>query len=237
MCYATGLYLPSFIHYSSSWSISWSYEHGCCNCGDAIKSGDNHYLVSWYSEVWQGYTTTHVEHLSALLQIQCCYLHCVLWFERTQDSALGSRWSQHNVYSLSSCLLPWCLSQSLSTVTPPISNTYNFIVFTSVVLMQEFTPLEQLKNAYCFALLCTTLQSCCMYGTSCTAWPTSPDNIAVQVHEFLAYQFIQLNFFLYLAARSSEYGKHYCHTRNIHLKLLLTECTCGVQPFRHVSYC
>jgi len=68
------------------------------------------------------------------------------------------------------------------------------------------------ENAYCFALLCTTLQSCCMYGTSCTAWPTSPDNIAVQVHEFLAYQFIQLNFFLYLAARSSEYGKHYCHT-------------------------
>lgn len=106
MCYATGLYLPSFIHYSSSWSISWSYEHGCCNCGDAIKSGDNHYLVSWYSEVWQGYTTMHVEHLSALLQIQCCYLHCVLWFERTQDSALGSRSSQHNVYSLSSCLLP-----------------------------------------------------------------------------------------------------------------------------------
>ena len=48
----------------------------------------------------------HVEHLSALLQIQCCYLHCVLWFERTQDSALGSRSSQHNVYSLSSCLLP-----------------------------------------------------------------------------------------------------------------------------------
>ena len=61
----------------------------------------------------------------------------------------------------------------------------------------------------CYVLLCSPVV--CI-EKSCTAWPTSPDNLAVQVHEFLAYQFIQLNFFLYLAARSSEYGKHYCHT-------------------------